>query len=147
MDSNPYESPAASGLPPQAHEDVQQLFKLAKAQRVVCFTILFGLISSGVAIWARNHDLPVMQVLGLAVLIFVGIAQAVAMFMLAFQAYRSIIPGLILIVLAIFPFFGLVALAYVNQKATERLKANRVRVGFMGPPKSEIARLQASLLE
>lgn len=146
-DQNPYGAPQTAPAAPQISSvEAKRLLAIAKGQSMVCWAILFGLICNGIAyaiqsrLQAPASRLTVLAVL--AVLLLAAAVQATAMYKLARWAYDSVASGVVMAILALLGCIGLLVLAFANSKATQILKKNGVHVGFMGPPASEIRRLE-----
>jgi hypothetical protein len=131
MDDNPYRSPEAPimaeaiGVLSGKREDLR---RIAKYQRCVMLSILTYIIAVIAAQLLAEQVRIVPAIIGLVAAI-VGLVFAV---MLSSKVYDSAITVVLLAVLMLVPCLGLIGLLVVNQKATNVLKRNGIKVGFLG---------------
>jgi hypothetical protein len=134
MAENPYQSPATDARAVGVLSGrIEDLHKVAKYQKGILVCILIQLIAVAAQL-ALPEELRVFVALGSLV---VGLVSTVFVFLLAVNVYSTAL-GVVLGVLALIPCLGLVALLIVNQKATNVLKQNGIRVGLLGANLSQI---------
>jgi hypothetical protein len=105
----------------------EELLELATRQKHLIWMVLMSLIA---------------MFIPYATLI-TGAIQVYFIFKLA-QALRSTRAWLYIILIFI-PLVGLITLLYLNSEATKALRANHIKVGFMGARSSELEKLRASV--
>jgi hypothetical protein len=143
MADNPYQPPQS---PPHGSggADIEFVRKVARYQRGILLCILTQLLAIGLqvalTVGLEPERLAELQLLFLALqllLVFVGIASMVFVFMLAATVYNTV-AGVALGILAVIPCVGLIVLLVVNGKATAILRQNGIRVGLLGADSSQI---------
>ena len=130
---NPYEAPRSdgeaigvrSGLP-------SDLKSVATYQKGILVCILVYLA----CVIAQFFLPPDARQILLVVIVLVGLASTVFVFLLAIKVYNLGL-GILMGVLTMVPCLGLIVLLLVNQKATTILKANGHKVGLLGADLSE----------
>jgi hypothetical protein len=134
MEDNPYAAPQTYtpvvGVLSGSREDLRSVAKYQKGIILCILVYLLGFI----AVVALPEGVG--SVLGVGVLI-VGIAATVFVFLLAIKVYGTG-AGVGLGILTLIPLLGLVILLLINGKATRILKANGIKVGFLGANWKEI---------
>jgi len=110
------------------------LLQLARSQRRILWVIVVGLLVmiplGFLGATASPRDMEVVINISRLVGVGFGIVQLYAVWQLA-TALRSSVPWLYC-VLAFVPCVWLFSLLFLNQNATRVLKANSIKVGFMG---------------
>lgn len=139
MSDNPYEAPQTSrraveavGVRSGTREDLRKVATYQKGI-LVCILLYFVAVIS-------NLVLPENAALGIALLLLlvgVGLASMVFIFLLAMKVYSTAL-GVVLGIGALFPLIGLIILLMVNGKATRILKENGIHVGLLGANVSRI---------
>ena len=128
MPENPYQAPAtnarAIGVNSGSREDLRAV---AKYQHGIMLCIL-GQIILAIGRIAAPDSLQLVLTL---VLLAVGLAGTVFVFMLAMKVY-STGTGVLLGILTLIPCLGLIILLIVNGKATKVLRQNGIAVGILG---------------
>lgn len=134
MSYNPFEAPVSNsrvvGVVSGSRED---LVKVAKYQKGILVCILVYIVAV-----AGQFALPpqLRPLLGLGVLA-VGLIAAVFTILLAMKTHGTLL-GIILGLLCIVPILGLLILLVVNQKATNVLQRNGIKVGLLGADLSSL---------
>jgi len=105
---------------------------------VVCY-IVAGLVASIAG--DPRVVMPVLAVIVAVVAIPSAIAMTVLMIMLAVKLFRTS-SFVLLLILHFGCGLGLISLAIVNTRATNTLRQNGVRVGFLGVRKADIKKLE-----
>jgi predicted RNA-binding Zn-ribbon protein involved in translation (DUF1610 family) len=114
----------------------EELKQIAQYQRGLIFSVL-GQIVAGV-IWGManaSHSPPLLLVGALGLLV-AGIAGLVFVVLVALRLY-STAAAIGLAILMFIPCVSLIVLLSINGKATNRLKENGIKVGFMGADMSQ----------
>ena len=104
----------------------EDLLELAKRQKQTLWMILLNLFV---------FLIP-------SVTLVTGIIQIYFIYMLA-KAVRSTVAW-VYIIAAFIPGLGLLGLVHINGRATGKLKANGIRVGFMGAKSVDLEKLRTS---
>ena len=135
---NPFSPP---DTPPSFNKDVvgvlsgsrEDLRAVARYQKgiIICILLYFLFM-----ILAAVLPPALSWVSGLAILV-IGLTSAVFVFLLAIKT-SGVGSGILLGIGTFFPCLGLIVLLVINGKATSILKANGIRVGFLGANLSEI---------
>jgi len=116
-----------SPYPPQQAADRVQLRAIASRQRILCLCILAYLVAVAAQFYIRKDLVPF---LGLA-MIPVVLTGAVCVFLMAVRMY-GVALGILMGVCTLVPLLGIAPLYVMNSRATQRLKANGIRVGLLG---------------
>lgn len=128
MTDNPYQSPQitsqATGVLSGSRDDLRNVARFQKGILVCILIYLIALVGQFAL------PLEVRLLLGIGVL-FVGLVGAVFVFLLAMKTYGTGL-GIVLGILSLVPLIGLIVLLVVNGKATNILKQNGIKVGFLG---------------
>jgi hypothetical protein len=133
--SNPYQPPQFAGQPTTpfaAGVDRDKLRRVARYQQFVLYALLANILVNVVVLAARGLGFEgvaslLAVFLGLPVVVF---AMA-SIFLLANEMFNAVI-GVLCVLLMIVPCIMLLALLFVNGKATAYLQRHGVKVGFMG---------------
>ena len=110
------------------------LYRVALYQKSILLCILINLITIGLFFFLPKES---QDIVGIA-LIPISIISATCLFLLTwhlFGVFPAIVFGILDLLPAAFPPVGLlifIILLVVNGTATRRLKANKIRVGFLG---------------
>ena len=128
MAENPYQSPAtdarALGIRSGSREDLR---RVATYQKGILVCILVQ-ICAVIALLAVPPDIALFVRLGSLV---IAVASTVFVFRLAMNVYSTGV-GIVLGILALVPCVGLLALLFVNGKATSVQRQNGIKVGLLG---------------
>ena len=136
MSENPYQAPPdygeAIGVKSGNRKDLRSVAMYQKG-------LLFSILAYLTAILAMPllASLPILSI----VIVFLGIigilAGLVCVALLAIKVYQPAI-GILVVIFMFVPLINMLILLSVNGKATRILKANGIRVGFMGAKMSNI---------
>ncbi len=132
------DKPAARTRPPQSRPnsngdqlDPQGVVELAAAQKLTLWAVLANLVTTAlgaVVYWPLFYlSLPL---LAYAVYRLVKAASR--------RPDRATVTAILAVVAMLIPFISLIVLLIINQKATKRLNAHGVRVGFMGAKTADL---------
>jgi hypothetical protein len=124
VSANPYASPA-SVLETSDGSESAVLYRVGRGQKAILWLMLISL-------------LPFVP---FALRAFVGPICAVLSYRVAQHLYPPIL-AVIVALLCGLPLFGLVALAFLNARATKLLRSAGIRVGFMG---ADVSHLRAAV--
>jgi|AP45_3_1055517.scaffolds.fasta_scaffold107579_2 hypothetical protein len=117
--------------------DKTRLKRIANNQRqmLICIVLLILFAIAGAYDRAAgddsifNHELYDIPAIGYGV---VNFAAFIFVILLAANVYNSTIVGVINGLLCLIPCVGIIVLLIINQRATRSLRANGIKVGFMG---------------
>ena len=116
------------------------LTAVAKRQRGLIWIILLGIVAN-IGAFASSGVSPMLAVAGLGLYLLFQLAGLVQILRLAASLQTSIFLRIAYIVLLFIPLINLLVLLTVNGQANSVLKAAGVRVGLVGVPQSEFAKL------
>jgi hypothetical protein len=109
------------------------LRRIAVRQRALMICLLVYIV-----LVILRFVLPPIGILVIAIpLLGVIVTAAVFVFMLAMAVY-STGPGVVLGILTLIPLIGLIPLLIVNGKATNILRAHKIKVGLMGANPNDV---------
>jgi hypothetical protein len=138
MSVNPFESPTTNNFapPPAQHEPKEKLRRVAQYQQWMILSLLMMIVTN-VANYVLAGSNQMISLLMLAVWLGV-VAFAVVSTWLLCRELIGIVGTVISVVLLFLPLIGLITLLVINQKASDFLKKNGVKVGFLGTSPSKI---------
>ena len=137
--SNPYQSPQLANQPTQPFVpgiDREKLRRVAKYQQWVLYALLAGVVIYFVAGATMRAPMAIRFPISMLFLA-IGLFSMVAIFLLTNEMSNPIV-GILCALLMILPCVGLLALAFVNARATAYLQQHGVKVGFMGASPNSI---------
>jgi hypothetical protein len=137
---NPFQSPRTDARAVGVRTgSMRELYNVARYQRAVLLCLLVQILG-GVAsvLIAPSVTPPIALLLNLGLLL-IGLASTVFVFLLATNVYSTAV-GVVCGLLALIPCIGLITLLIINSKATNILRQNGIRVGFLGANLAELAR-------
>jgi hypothetical protein len=131
---NPYQPPSApiqtSG---EIRGDRARLLAIAKYQKGILLCILASLGGFLVQLALPGP----LRLLGAAIQILVSLASVAFVVLLAKTIYNTV-AAVVFAVLTLVPCVGLIALLFINQKATSALREGGLRVGLLGVDLSKL---------
>lgn len=134
MSINPYQAPADYGQVVGVNSGrIEDLRGVARYQKGILTCILIYLI----AMLCQFLLPPELRLLLAAVVLLVGVAGTVCVFLLATKVYSTPL-GILMGILTFLPCIGLIVLLIVNGKATSVLRQNGIKVGMLGADVSRI---------
>jgi hypothetical protein len=134
MPKNPYAAPEAdAGVIGIRSGTLQDLYKVATAQK----GILIGILIYFGSLFAIQFVRPPLSNVLVVAWLLAAFATFIFMIILALRVY-NLVAGIILGLLMIVPFANLLILLMVNRKATQIMRSNGFKVGFMGADLEEI---------
>ncbi|MDB5345750.1 MAG: hypothetical protein JWP89_4127 [Schlesneria sp.] len=137
MEDNPFRAPESDlrveGVLSGSREDLRSV---AKYQRGIMICILIYLVAGILRLMVpREVQLPLL--LGI---VMIGLTGTALVFLLA-QKIHGIGPAILLAILTLVPCVNLIVLFTLSSKATNILKANGIKVGFLGANPADISSL------
>lgn len=135
---NPFRAPESDFAPVQPVQGVlsgnrEDLRRVAKYQRAIMFCILAYLAAVPLQFIVPQELLPFVGI-GAGLVVITGM---VFVFLLSTKVY-GVALGIVLGLFSLIPCLGLLILLMVNSKATNVLKSNGIKVGFLGADPSVI---------
>ncbi len=121
--------------------DPTRLKRIVSNQKALLWSI-FGLLAFGMLAGILRDEtasvgIGTMATVFVLLYLIANIIAVISTILLAANAYNSVLLGILLALVVLVPCIGLLMLLAINQRACMILKANGIKVGFMGADMSQ----------
>jgi len=134
MSDNPYQAPSSEAVGVKSG-DREDLKKVATYQRGILMSILGQIITSVLS--RASADEMMIIISGIASLIFL-LVGFVMIILLTNKVYQQVWKVVLCCIFSLIPCINLIVLLIVNQKATNILMKNGIKVGLLGANPKDI---------
>lgn len=129
VSENPYQAPSVQAeiVGIRGGGTTEDVRKVATYQKGVLYCILAEIIIIVGRFAVPEPLMPVVMV----VYVLIALVAVVFVFLLSMKVYHPVL-GVVFAIFTCVPFFGLLVLLLINQRATNTLRQNGIEVGLLG---------------